>query len=45
MITTDLFTRTRCELAAGADAEAPDSLKLELIGRPVFDPATVYKKK
>jgi phosphoribosyl-AMP cyclohydrolase len=33
------------KLAAGADADAPDSLKLELIGRPVFDPATVYKKK
>ena len=33
------------KLAAGAAAEAPDSLKLELIGRPVFDPATVYKKK
>ena len=33
------------KLAADAAAEAPDSLKLELIGRPLFDPATVYKKK
>lgn len=33
------------KLAAGAAFDAPDSMKLELIGRPVFDPATVYKKK
>lgn len=33
------------KLVAGAEPEAEASLKLELIGRPVFDPATVYKKK
>ena len=33
------------KLAGGAAVDAPDSMKLELIGRPVFDPATVYKKK
>ena len=33
------------KLAGGATVDAPDSMKLELIGRPVFDPATVYKKK
>ena len=32
-------------LATGADAERADSLKLELVGRPLFDPATVYKRK
>ena len=36
------FYRT---LAVGAQAGEPDSLKLELVGRPLFDPATVYKKK
>ena len=33
------------KLAVGAQAGEPDSLKLELVGRPLFDPATVYKKK
>jgi phosphoribosyl-AMP cyclohydrolase len=33
------------KLAAGANADEPVSLKLELVGRPLFDPATVYKKK
>ncbi len=33
------------KLAPGADAGDAESLKLELVGRPVFDPATVYKKK
>lgn len=33
------------KLAPGADATHADSLKLNLVGRPVFDPATVYKKK
>jgi phosphoribosyl-AMP cyclohydrolase len=33
------------KLAPGADAADAESLKLELVGRPVFDPATVYKKK
>ena len=32
-------------LVAGADANQPDSLKLETSSRRVFDPATVYKKK
>ena len=33
------------KLAPGATAENATSLKLELVGRPLFDPATVYKKK
>ncbi len=33
------------KLAPGATAANPTSLKLELVGRPLFDPATVYKKK
>jgi len=33
------------KLAAGATPGTEASLKLEPIGRPVFDPATVYKKK
>lgn len=33
------------KLAPGAKASEPVSLKLELVGRPLFDPATVYKKK
>ena len=33
------------KLAAEANADQPDSLKLEFVGRPLFDPATVYKKK
>ncbi len=33
------------KLAPGADAADAESLKLELVGRPVFDPATVYRKK
>jgi phosphoribosyl-AMP cyclohydrolase len=33
------------KLASGADAADVESLKLELVGRPLFDPATVYKKK
>jgi len=33
------------KLAPGADSTDAESLKLELVGRPVFDPATVYKKK
>ena len=33
------------KLAPGATAADSTSLKLELVGRPLFDPATVYKKK
>ena len=33
------------KLSPGATAENATSLKLELVGRPLFDPATVYKKK
>ena len=33
------------KLAPGATATNATSLKLELVGRPLFDPATVYKKK
>ena len=33
------------QLAAGATAADPASLKLEFTARPLFDPATVYKKK
>ncbi len=33
------------KLAPGATAANATSLKLELVGRPLFDPATVYKKK
>jgi len=33
------------KLAATADADAPNSLKLEFAARRVFDPATVYKRK
>jgi phosphoribosyl-AMP cyclohydrolase len=33
------------KLAPGATAENATSLKLELVGRPLFDPAAVYKKK
>ena len=33
------------KLVAGAKADEPASLKLELTARQVFDPATVYKKK
>lgn len=33
------------QLAAGAKAEDPASLKLEFAARRIFDPATVYKKK
>jgi len=33
------------QLASGATADDPASLKLEFAARPVFDPATVYKKK
>ena len=33
------------KLVPGARADDAGSLKLELVGRPVFDPATVYKKK
>jgi phosphoribosyl-AMP cyclohydrolase len=33
------------KLAAAADADAPDTLKLEFAARRVFDPATVYKRK
>jgi phosphoribosyl-AMP cyclohydrolase len=33
------------KLAPGATAAAATSLQLELVGRPLFDPATVYKKK
>jgi phosphoribosyl-AMP cyclohydrolase len=33
------------KLAAGANTEDAASLSLELVGRPVFDPAAVYKKK
>jgi phosphoribosyl-AMP cyclohydrolase len=32
-------------LVSGADVTQPDSLKLEISSRRVFDPATVYKKK
>jgi phosphoribosyl-AMP cyclohydrolase len=32
-------------LVPGADVTQPDSLKLEISSRRVFDPATVYKKK
>jgi phosphoribosyl-AMP cyclohydrolase len=32
-------------LGAAADPADPASLKLEFASRPVFDPATVYKKK
>ena len=33
------------KLAPGATAADATSLQLELVGRPLFDPATVYKKK
>ena len=33
------------KLADGARADDPASLKLEFTARPLFDPATVYKKK
>jgi phosphoribosyl-AMP cyclohydrolase len=33
------------KLAPGATAAHATSLQLELVGRPLFDPATVYKKK
>lgn len=33
------------KLAPSATAADSTSLKLELVGRPLFDPATVYKKK
>ena len=33
------------KLAPGATAADASSLQLELVGRPLFDPATVYKKK
>ncbi|MBC7366696.1 MAG: phosphoribosyl-AMP cyclohydrolase [Undibacterium sp.] len=33
------------KLSLRANAEDSSSLTLELVGRPVFDPATVYKKK
>jgi phosphoribosyl-AMP cyclohydrolase len=33
------------KLAPGAMAADATSLQLELVGRPLFDPATVYKKK
>jgi len=33
------------KLTPGATAADSTSLKLELVGRPLFDPATVYKKK
>jgi phosphoribosyl-AMP cyclohydrolase len=33
------------KLVPGAKADDPASLKLEFAARPVFDPATVYKKK
>ena len=33
------------KLAHGATAADATSLQLELVGRPLFDPATVYKKK
>jgi phosphoribosyl-AMP cyclohydrolase len=33
------------KLAAGAGSSDPATLKLELTGQRVFDPATVYKKK
>ena len=33
------------KLAPGATAADAASLQLELVGRPLFDPATVYKKK
>jgi phosphoribosyl-AMP cyclohydrolase len=32
-------------LMPGADVTQPDSLKLEISSRRIFDPATVYKKK
>ena len=33
------------KLAPGSTAADATSLQLELVGRPLFDPATVYKKK
>jgi phosphoribosyl-AMP cyclohydrolase len=33
------------ELAPAATPDQPESLKLELVARQVFDPATVYKQK
>jgi phosphoribosyl-AMP cyclohydrolase len=33
------------KLAPGATSADATSLQLELVGRPLFDPATVYKKK
>lgn len=33
------------KLADSANADDPATMKLELIGRPLFDPKTVYKKK
>jgi phosphoribosyl-AMP cyclohydrolase len=33
------------KLAPGADAAAPDSLRLEFTAERAFDPAGVYKKK
>jgi phosphoribosyl-AMP cyclohydrolase len=33
------------KLAAGANPDEPASLKLEFTSQPLFDPATVYRKK
>lgn len=33
------------KLAVGTEGDEPVSPKLQLVGRPLFDPATVYKKK